>query len=233
MIELLVISRLLEYPDAALWQHQQELRDALVDGNVLEVQQATQLTHFITRLCSGDLLDTQASYSQLFDRGRATSLLLFEHVHGESRDRGQAMVNLMNQYQQAGMEIDSRELPDHLPLYLEYLSQRTEAEARGGLQDVAPILALLAARLKQRESDYAVLFDVLLGISQSDVVVESVSQQIADEARDDTPQALDAVWEEEQVKFVADAGCGESEISSHQRRFAGAVAPQYLNIGGQ
>ena len=233
MIELLVISRLLEYPDAALWQHQQELRDALVDGNALEVHQATQLTHFITRLCSLDLLDTQASYSQLFDRGRATSLLLFEHVHGESRDRGQAMVNLMNQYQQAGMEIDSRELPDHLPLYLEYLSQRTEAEARGGLQDVAPILALLAARLKQRESDYAVLFDVLLGISQSDVVVESVSQQIADEARDDTPQALDAVWEEEQVKFVADAGCGESEISSHQRRFAGAVAPQYLNIGGQ
>ena len=233
MIELLVISRLLEYPDAALWQHQQELRDALAEGGALNLQQAAQLNNFISTLCGGDLLDAQASYSELFDRGRATSLLLFEHVHGESRDRGQAMVNLMNQYQQAGMEIDSRELPDHLPLYLEYLSQREESEARGGLQDVAPILALLAARLKQRESDYAVLFDVLLGLSQSDVAVESVSLQIADEARDDTPQALDAVWEEEQVKFVADAGCGESEISSHQRRFAGAVAPQYLNIGGQ
>lgn len=233
MIELLVISRLLEYPDAALWQHQQELHDALVEGSALNLQQAAQLNGFMTNLCGQDLLDAQAGYSELFDRGRATSLLLFEHVHGESRDRGQAMVNLMNQYQQAGMEIDSRELPDHLPLYLEYLSQRDEAEARGGLQDVAPILALLAARLKQRESDYAVLFDVLLGLSQSDVAVESVSQQIANEARDDTPQALDAVWEEEQVKFVADAGCGESEISSHQRRFAGAVAPQYLNIGGQ
>lgn len=233
MIELLVISRLLEYPDAALWQHQQELRDALAEGGALNLQQAAQLNNFISTLCGGDLLDAQASYSELFDRGRATSMLLFEHVHGESRDRGQAMVNLMNQYQQAGMEIDSRELPDHLPLYLEYLSQREESEARGGLQDVAPILALLAARLKQRESDYAVLFDVLLGLSQSDVAVESVSLQIADEARDDTPQALDAVWEEEQVKFVADAGCGESEISSHQRRFAGAVAPQYLNIGGQ
>ena len=233
MIELLVISRLLEYPDAALWQHQQELREALAEGGALNLQQAAQLNNFISTLCGGDLLDAQASYSELFDRGRATSLLLFEHVHGESRDRGQAMVNLMNQYQQAGMEIDSRELPDHLPLYLEYLSQREESEARGGLQDVAPILALLAARLRQRESDYAVLFDVLLGLSQSDVAVESVSLQIADEARDDTPQALDAVWEEEQVKFVADAGCGESEISSHQRRFAGAVAPQYLNIGGQ
>ncbi|TNV22232.1 nitrate reductase molybdenum cofactor assembly chaperone [Buttiauxella sp. B2] len=233
MIELLVISRLLEYPDAALWQHKQELRDALAEGGSLNLQQAALLNDFITTLCSRELLDAQASYSELFDRGRATSLLLFEHVHGESRDRGQAMVNLMNQYQQAGMEIDSRELPDHLPLYLEYLSQRDEAQARDGLQDVAPILALLAARLKQRESDYAVLFEVLLGLSQSDVAVESVSQQIADEARDDTPQALDAVWEEEQVKFVADAGCGESEISSHQKRFAGAVAPQYLNIGGQ
>lgn len=233
MIELLVVSRLLEYPDADLWQHQQELRDALAEGSALNLQQAAQLNGFITTLCSGDLLDAQASYSELFDRGRATSMLLFEHVHGESRDRGQAMVNLMSQYQQAGMEIDSRELPDHLPLYLEYLSQRDEAEARGGLQDVAPILALLAARLKQRESDYAVLFDVLLGLSQSDVAVESVRQQIAGEARDDTPQALDAVWEEEQVKFVAEAGCGESEISAHQRRFAGAVAPQYLNIGGQ
>ena len=233
MIELLVISRLLEYPDAALWQHQQELRDVLAEGGALNLQQAAQLNDFITTLCSRDLLDAQASYSELFDRGRATSLLLFEHVHGESRDRGQAMVNLMGQYEQAGMEIDSRGLPDHLPLYLEYLSQRDEAEARGGLQDVAPILALLAARLKQRESAYAALFDVLLGLSQSDVAVESVIEQIADEARDDTPQALDAVWEEEQVKFVADAGCGESEISNHQRRFAGAVAPQYLNIGGQ
>ena len=175
MIELLVISRLLEYPDAALWQHQQELRDALAEGGALNLQQAAQLNNFISTLCGGDLLDAQASYSELFDRGRATSMLLFEHVHGESRDRGQAMVNLMNQYQQAGMEIDSRELPDHLPLYLEYLSQREESEARGGLQDVAPILALLAARLKQRESDYAVLFDVLLGLSQSDVAVESVS----------------------------------------------------------
>lgn len=233
MIELLVISRLLEYPDAALWQHKQELRDALAEGGALNLQQAAQLNDFITTLCGQDLLDAQAAYGELFDRGRATSLLLFEHVHGESRDRGQAMVNLMAQYEQAGMEIDSRELPDHLPLYLEYLSQRTQEDALGGLQDIAPILALLGARLKQRESRYAVLFDVLIGLSQSDVAVDSVSKQIADEARDDTPQALDAVWEEEQVKFVADQGCGESEISSHQRRFAGAVAPQYLNIGGQ
>lgn len=235
MIELLIISRLLEYPDAALWQHQDEVLEALASSEKLDKEDAHLLGVFLRDLTAQDLLDVQASYSELFDRGRATSLLLFEHVHGESRDRGQAMVDLMNQYEQHGLQLDSRELPDHLPLYLEYLAQLPESEAIGGLQDIAPILALLSARLTQRESHYAVLFDLLLKMANSEVDGEKVAEKIADEARDDTPQALDAVWEEEQVKFFADQGCGESEIAAHQRRFAGAVAPQYLNIsnGGE
>ncbi|ALB67007.1 nitrate reductase molybdenum cofactor assembly chaperone [Cronobacter dublinensis] len=235
MTELLMISRLLEYPDAALWQHQQELFDALAGTEQLSLQNAHHLGVFIRDLLQEDLLDAQAAYSELFDRGRATSLLLFEHVHGESRDRGQAMVDLLAQYERAGLVLDSRELPDHLPLYLEYLAQLPAQEAVNGLQDIAPILALLGARLKQRESRYAVLFDLLIALSEAQVDTRRVSETIADEARDDTPQALDAVWEEEQVKFFADQGCAESDIAAHQRRFAGAVAPQYLNItaGGQ
>ena len=235
MIELVVVSRLLEYPDADLWQHQNELFDVLATSEKLEKADAQALGVFLRDLTAQDLLDAQAAYSELFDRGRATSLLLFEHVHGESRDRGQAMVDLLNQYEQHGLVLDSRELPDHLPLYLEYLAQLPESEAIGGLQDIAPILALLCARLQQRESRYAVLFEQLLKLANSALDEAKVAEKIADEARDDTPQALDAVWEEEQVKFFADQGCGESEISAHQRRFAGAVAPQYLNIsnGGQ
>ena len=235
MIELVVVSRLLEYPDADLWQHQNELFDVLATSETLEKADAQALGVFLRDLTAQDLLDAQAAYSELFDRGRATSLLLFEHVHGESRDRGQAMVDLLNQYEQHGLVLDSRELPDHLPLYLEYLAQLPESEAIGGLQDIAPILALLCARLQQRESRYAVLFEQLLKLANSAVDEAKVAEKIADEARDDTPQALDAVWEEEQVKFFADQGCGESDIAAHQRRFAGAVAPQYLNIsnGGQ
>ncbi|HIB9046126.1 TPA: nitrate reductase molybdenum cofactor assembly chaperone [Raoultella planticola] len=235
MIELVVVSRLLEYPDADLWQHQNELFDVLATSEKLEKADAQALGVFLRDLTTQDLLDAQAAYSELFDRGRATSLLLFEHVHGESRDRGQAMVDLLNQYEQHGLVLDSRELPDHLPLYLEYLAQLPESEAIGGLQDIAPILALLCARLQQRESRYAVLFEQLLKLANSAVDEAKVAEKIADEARDDTPQALDAVWEEEQVKFFADQGCGESDIAAHQRRFAGAVAPQYLNIsnGGQ
>ncbi|MFU0894414.1 nitrate reductase molybdenum cofactor assembly chaperone, partial [Kluyvera sichuanensis] len=211
MIELVVISRLLEYPDAALWQHQGELFDVLSESEKLEPADAQALGVFLRDLTAQDLLDAQAAYSELFDRGRATSLLLFEHVHGESRDRGQAMVDLLNQYEQHGLVLDSRELPDHLPLYLEYLAQLPESEAIGGLQDIAPIMALLCARLQQRESRYAVLFEQLLKLANSAVDEAKVAEKIADEARDDTPQALDAVWEEEQVKFFADQGCGDSE----------------------
>ena len=100
MIELVIVSRLLEYPDAALVQHQQELFDALASSENLDKEDAQKLGIFLRDLLARDLLDAQADYSQLFDRGRATSLLLFEHVHGESRDRGQAMVDLMAQYEQ-------------------------------------------------------------------------------------------------------------------------------------
>ena len=235
MIELVIVSRLLEYPDAALWQHQQEMLEALASSEKLVAEDARKLGDFLRDLTARDVLDAQADYSELFDRGRATSLLLFEHVHGESRDRGQAMVDLMAQYERHGLELDSNELPDHLPLYLEYLAQLPEDEAIAGLKDVAPILGLLSARLQQRESRYAALFELLLKLANTQVDSQKVAEKIADEARDDTPQALDAVWEEEQVKFFADKGCGESEIAAHQRRFAGAVAPQYLNIsnGGQ
>lgn len=204
--------------------------EALEPASELDLHHSAKLILFIRRFCARPLLDVQAEYCELFDRGRATSLLLFEHVHGESRDRGQAMVDLMAQYREAGLEIDSRELPDFLPLYLEYLASRSKEQAAEGLQDIAPILALLGARLLQRESPYAVLFDLLLVLSGSDVQAQALTSQVAKETRDDTPQALDAVWEEEQVKFLGEEGCASAQQAAHQRRFAGAVAPQYLDL---
>ncbi|MBZ4306779.1 nitrate reductase molybdenum cofactor assembly chaperone, partial [Mycobacterium tuberculosis] len=149
------------------------------------------LTPFVGELLTAPLLGRQAEWCEVFERGRATSLLLFEHVHAESRDRGQAMVDLMAQYERHGLLLDSHELPDHLPLYLEYLAQLPEEEVLGGLRDVAPILGLLSARLQQRESRYAVLFELLLKLANTQVDSQKVAEKIADEARDDTPQALD------------------------------------------
>lgn len=225
MQSLKIIALLMEYPNEELWEAADELRAAVA-------QDAPRVTPFAEQLFVAPLIDKQAEWCELFDRGRATSLLLFEHVHAESRDRGQAMVDLMAQYEKAGLQLDSRELPDWLPLYLEYLSIQPEQDARQGLNDVAPILALLGGRLKQRQSPYSQLFDALLVIAGSQYRSDSVASQVTKEARDDTPQALDAIWEEEQVKFIDDQGCSTdaSPQQQHQRRFSDNVTPQYLDI---
>lgn len=222
---LKVIGLLLEYPDEELWENREEAL-ALVQAD------APALLPFVRPLLAATLLDRQAEWCEVFERGRATSLLLFEHVHAESRDRGQAMVDLMAQYEQAGLQLDCRELPDHLPLYLEYLSILPDNEAREGLHNVAPILALLGGRLKQRECDYYQLFDLLLSLANSPLNSDSVTKQVAGEKRDDTRQALDAVWEEEQVKFIEDnaTACDSSPMQAYQRRFSQDVAPQYVDV---
>ncbi|BFO12157.1 hypothetical protein GGER_46670 [Serratia rubidaea] len=116
MMQILkVIGLLIDYPDDDLWAAADEVIP-------LVEQRAPELLPFTRTLFSAPLLERQAQWCEIFDRGRATSLLLFEHVHAESRDRGQAMVELMGQYQQQGLQLARRELPDYLPLYLEYLS---------------------------------------------------------------------------------------------------------------
>ena len=120
---LKIIALLIEYPDETLWENREEAL-SLVE------QDAPMLLPFARQHLGAVLLDKQAEWCEVFERGRATSLLLFEHVHAESRDRGQAMVDLMSQYEKAGLQLDCRELPDYLPLYLEYLSIVTDDEAR-------------------------------------------------------------------------------------------------------
>lgn len=222
---LKIIALLIEYPDDALWESRDEALSLIA-------QDAPQLLPFAQQHLGAALLDKQAQWCEVFERGRATSLLLFEHVHAESRDRGQAMVDLMNQYEKAGLQLDCRELPDYLPLYLEYLSIIPDDEAREGLQNVAPILALIGGRLKQRDVPQYQLFDALLALAASKLTSDSVTKQVATEQRDDTRQALDAVWEEEQVKFIEDnaTACDSSPMQQYQRRFSQDVAPQYVDV---
>lgn len=222
---LKVIALLLEYPDETLWESGDE-------AIALVTLEAPVLLPFTRQHLGAPLMDKQAEWCEVFERGRATSLLLFEHVHAESRDRGQAMVDLLAQYEQAGLQLDCRELPDYLPLYLEYLSILPETGAREGLQNVAPILALLGGRLKQRDVPHYQLFDALLTLAGSRLSSDSVTKQVAGEKRDDTRQALDAVWEEEQVKFIEDnaTSCDSSPLQHYQRRFSQDVAPQYVDV---
>jgi nitrate reductase delta subunit len=201
---LKVISLLLDYPEQAMRDGHAELAEAIAAAREISPAQRAALRSLLDELAAGDLMDVQERYTELFDRGRTLSLLLFEHVHGESRDRGQAMVDLMAQYEAAGFAIGVRELPDYIPLYLEYLATREDLEAREGLADVAHLLALLAARLEERQSPHAACFHALLQIAGETVeqAVGELRELVAAEERDDSLEALDKVWEEEQVNFL-------------------------------
>jgi nitrate reductase molybdenum cofactor assembly chaperone NarJ/NarW len=210
---LKVISLLVDYPSADVHGATGELREAVMASREISPAQRQALIDLIERRAACELLDVQEAWTELFERGRYLSLLLFEHVHGESRDRGQAMVDLMAQYENAGFAIGVKELPDYIPLYLEYLASREALVAREGLADVQHLLALLAARLEERGSDYAACFHALLQIAGCEPAeaLESVRAQITEEQPDHSLEALDKDWEEEQVTFLngdSTASCG-------------------------
>ena len=217
---LKVLARVLEYPTEELQASKDALIAAVLEDSRLPRQNKEQLLRCVEMVCDGDLLDMQENYVGMFDKGRATSLLLFEHVHGESRDRGQAMVDLMEEYRSNGLEIDARELPDYLPLFLEYLSTRPWDEIQNWLEDIHHILGLLGERLYQRESFYHVVMDSLLTLSGRSANRQELAEIVAAEERDDTPEALDKVWEEEMVKFVDDQGssCSTGSVVGQRRR---------------
>ena len=146
----------------------------------------------------------------LFDRSRSLSLNLFEHVHGESRDRGGAMVSLIETYRAAGVEPATTELPDHLPVLLEFLSTRPGAEAQDILADAAHILDALGTRLERRESGYACVLNALSQLAGTQPDAEALAGMLAQPDDDPTDlAALDAAWEETEVTFGPDpnAGC--------------------------
>lgn len=207
---LTVFSRLLDYPTAELAEQQEAIMAAVRQDDQLNLEQKRSVSEFLNAHLEQDLLDWQCQYDALFERGRSLSLMLFEHIHGESRDRGQAMVDLLAQYHAAGLDIGVKELPDYIPLFLEFISTQGDQLAREWLEDVAPILALLAVRLEKRESDYGALFHVLLSLSGTSVTLSELREKVAGEERDDTNKALDKVWEEEAITFGGDAingGC--------------------------
>ena len=171
----------------------------------------------------------------LFDRSRTLSLNLFEHVHGESRDRGGAMVSLIETYREGGFEPATTELPDHLPVLLEFLSTRPFAEVQETLADAAHILDALAARLVRRDSGYAAAFAALSQLADTQADAEAVAEMLAQPDDDPTDlAALDAVWEETEVTFGPDPNAGCPQVrdmlaAMDKPGFNPTPAPQPLN----
>ena len=186
---LRVLAALLSYPDAHRRGQLSEMAKILRCERALPGSRLAELEALIERLGGNDPLDVEADYVHLFDRGRATSLHLFEHVHGDSRDRGPAMVDLVKHYEAAGLFFDGKELPDHLCVVLEFASTQPPAQAREFLGEVAHILQALFTALRQRESAYASLVAGVLELAGQKAEAVPVTPD----------EALDASWEEPQA----------------------------------
>ncbi|OZA05233.1 MAG: nitrate reductase molybdenum cofactor assembly chaperone [Rhodobacterales bacterium 17-64-5] len=207
---LKAISLLLSYPTAELQKAMPEIGGVLASETRLTAAARRELRPLVEALADGDLYDLQETYVMLFDRSRTLSLNLFEHVHGESRDRGEAMVSLVETYRDGGFDPISTDLPDHLPVLLEFLATRPAPEAREMLADAAHIFATLAARLEKRDSPYAAIFAALQQMSGTAADAEAVATMLEQPEDDPTDlAALDAIWTESEVTFGPDpnAGC--------------------------
>lgn len=198
---LRTLARLLSYPSADLKAHIPDLRAALDAEALLPRVARTRLDPLLDRLARQDVLDAQADYTELFDRSRALSLHLFEHVHGDSRERGPAMVDLARHYARHGLLLDTAEMPDHLPVFVEFASCLTPAEARELLSEPAHVLAALDARLCDRGSDYAAVPGALLALTGAKPDRAAFDALQAGAPSDD-PARIDEDWEEKEVTFT-------------------------------
>lgn len=199
---LKALSALLTYPSAELQQATAEIGAIIAATPEIPARVRTQLDRLVKELATGDLYDLQERYVLLFDRTRSLSLHLFEHVHGESRDRGQAMIDLKHLYEQEGLAIDAAELPDFVPLFLEFLSTQPPAKASELVAQPAHIFAALAERLRKRKSPYEAVFRALVALAAAQPAHEQISALLEEPDSDPTDfAALDQAWEDEPVRF--------------------------------
>ena len=226
---LKALSALLCYPDAELMAALPEVRAAIRRDPAFSRSAQSALDALCADLAACDLLDAQANYVDLFDRTRSLSLHLFEHVYGEGRDRGGALVDLKAVYETVGFEAPADELPDFLPMFAEFCATRTPDEARKLLAEPAHVIEALAGRLRKRGSPYAAALDALAEYAGAEISQEAELLTPTQEPRDFA--GLDAAWEETAVSFGPGAAtneCGGDALTARLRHARRAV-PTDLN----
>jgi nitrate reductase delta subunit len=186
---LRALSLLLGYPQKGLLEMVPALVGAINDEAALPAARRGEIQALAADLLRSDPIEAEARYVELFDRGRSTSLHLFEHVHGDSRDRGPAMIDLIRHYEAAGLYFNGKELPDHLCVVLEFASTQPPAQAKEFLGEVAHILQAIFSALRQRDSAYASLVAAVLELAGHKVEAVPVTPD----------ESLDASWEEPEV----------------------------------
>jgi nitrate reductase delta subunit len=217
------LAALLAYPTEALQAATAEIFASLVEEALLPPEQREAIGAFLSEIATSDIYALQERYVSLFDRSRTLSLHLFEHVHGESRDRGQAMADLITLYESHGLEMAPDELPDFLPLFLEFLSLLPPAEAKTMLAEPAGILRALTDRLAGRDAGYGAVMAAIAELASAPALAVS---DIPEEDPDDLA-AMDAAWEEAAVHFgpgESGDGCSTERLRTRLRAASRDVA---------
>lgn len=228
-----ILGLLLTYPEGTILSASDALLETLHDEALIPKKSLTQIKHFLHIQKNRDLLEIQEEYVEAFDRSRAHCLHLFEHIHGESRDRGQAMVDLSDMYASKGLYIDNNELPDYLPLFMEYLSRCSFKEASLLLGEAIDVIAVIGAKLKKRKYPYAAIFGAIEALSAVTPNKIKIIEALEHGPKDpETLEELDEQWKEAeafsgdpQKDLAADCnGCNAFPNATAQlKKIAGGV----------
>jgi len=222
---------LLAYPTADTQALARAAILAIEDEDMVPTQIRRSLARLAEDLADGDLFELQERYVWQFDRTRSLSLNLYEHVHGESRDRGQAMVALLELYRSKGVDLSANELPDHLPVFLEFLSLLPNDEAASLLGEAAHVLAAMGERLHRRQSPYRAVFGALTALAAAPADAAALASLMQEP--DDDPgdfETLDRLWAETAVTFgPSDVGCPKAESLVSAMNNAPPPAPRRVS----
>lgn len=187
-----ILSLLLMYPDAELQQFLSMSSTELQNEALLDQERINEISQFADHFKNMDLMAWQAEYVQLFDHSRSASLHLFEHVKGDSKDRGQAMVDLLGFYRINGLQFSGSELPDYIPVFLEFLSVQTHQKAAEILAEPVHIIDRIHLALKEKNNPYQYIFSAIVSLS-----AKQPDKKVTDAIiRNERPLDLDAEYEE-------------------------------------
>ena len=197
---LRALALLLSYPDADMRSKLTDVMSVLSLERALSPSRISELKNLSEQLQSLDPLEVESRYVETFDRGRSTCLNLFEHVHGDSRDRGPAMIDLSQTYAQSGLVLDPDELPDHLCVVLEFASTQTEDVAKSFLDEMAHILNSIFSALLKRESPYAAVIAAVLELSGHKAQAVNIPVEESMDSSWQEPEAFDGCQSRGQSK---------------------------------
>jgi nitrate reductase delta subunit len=213
---LKALAVLLSYPSEEMRAAYPEILSVLEREEMVSGKFRRQIEAVFAEWADEDLMNLQEEYVFLFDRTPSLSLHLFEHVHGDSKGRGQALVELDGLYRERGLENASEHTPDYLPMFLEYISLLPPEEATENLNGAIDVIAVLGERLKKRESSYAVFLEALQDIASRKPNLEKVKSALAVNAgQGPTEEEMDLAWEEQfalgEMKEGEGGGCPMAE----------------------